>query len=313
MDIKYLETVLAVAKYQSFSLAAEAIPCSQASVSRQVNEVEQALGHALFNRKTKRGIISLTEMGKQVIPEIEAIVERFNALFYLPAEARQTSFRLGILAGLFDYKAKHTLVSHIFTKHPEIHLTLIDASRRSWLSALMTNQIDGMFMHDTQLAENAVPPQAFFRQNGLRYTFLKTQPPSIVFPEKHPLAERKSVAFSELAQECFLFSPLLMRNIASPDDQSRERLEDGFVKSCIQGGFTPKMASLEKSGTDFANLRNASINANGWIYPTFQIKSWCGDETVRFVPVEDPLYFAQYYFVTLDRKPSDIDQKSKAA
>lgn len=53
MEIQYLETVLAVAQYLSFSRAAEEIPCAQSSVSRHVGIVENELGAKIFTRSSK--------------------------------------------------------------------------------------------------------------------------------------------------------------------------------------------------------------------------------------------------------------------
>lgn len=220
-------------------------------------------------------------------------------------EAKQSTYRLGLSAGIFNYKAKYILVSNTFAKHPEINLILEDIDRKSWLNALTTGQVDAMLIYEIIDQSDDAPPSAFSRLSGLRFTFLKEQLPQIVFPKSHPMASRDSVSMEELAQETFLFN----HDLNKVGEQSRDALVCGFLRSCSNAGFTPIIVSQNKTGADFANIRDISIETNGWIYPTFQLKSWCRTKDVTFVPLRGACNKAHFYFVTLERKATAMDKK----
>ena len=297
MEFKYLETVLAVSNYRSFSRAAEEIPCSQASVSRHISDVEKALGYELFNRSTKRGIISLTDQGRLAIPRIEKIVQEYNSLFD-EKSAKQQTYRLGIPAGFFNFKAKHHLISYVFEKYPDIHLSLVDAPQSSWLNMLTANQIDGMLLKSSCQAKGCTDSLPDIQQNGLSCTFLKRQQEHIALPKNHPLATRESVSFAELEHETFLFPRVLAK--------MGEYSHTPFWDNCENYGFVPKIITLEKSDVEYANVRDAAVHLYGCIYPTFQFK-WCCQDNIQYIPIRDSLFQAQFHFVTLDHKPTVLD------
>lgn len=305
MEIEYLETVLAVVKYRSFTRAAEEIPCSQGSVSRQISDVEKALGYPIFNRSTRRGILGLTEEGRAVIPQIEQLVDEYNTLFRKTDVKKQTTYRLGLIAGLYNYKAKYNLVSHAFSCCPDINLVLKDVDRESWMRELTSKSIDGLVLHLLTPSSDDAQTETLSMYSGFRFTFLRKQFPSVVLPKDHRLAGRKSVSIRDLAQETFLFN-YDVRNHAS---ESRDTQAGSFLRSCEEAGFTPKIVSQDKSGIDFANVRDVSIAAHGWIYPTFQIDPWCRSENVVFVPLEDSLNCVRFYFVIPGREPTPADSR----
>ena len=61
MDIRVLKYFLAVAREQSFSVAAERLYLSQPTLSRQIKELEDELGTQLLIRSSKG--VTLTEEG----------------------------------------------------------------------------------------------------------------------------------------------------------------------------------------------------------------------------------------------------------
>lgn len=60
-SLRAVKSFVAAAKYQSFTRAAEALCVTQAAISRQIRELEDSLGVALFRRKGRA--VELTEAG----------------------------------------------------------------------------------------------------------------------------------------------------------------------------------------------------------------------------------------------------------
>ena len=74
MDISALQAFIAVARYESFSKASEALFITQPAVSKRVASLEDELGAQLFNRIARQ--ISLTEAGKQLLPKAQDLVHQ---------------------------------------------------------------------------------------------------------------------------------------------------------------------------------------------------------------------------------------------
>ncbi|MBQ1535668.1 MAG: LysR family transcriptional regulator, partial [Ruminococcus sp.] len=73
MDIRVLKYFLAVAREQSFSVAAQRLFLSQPTLSRQLSELESELGKPLFIRSNKG--VTLTDEGMMLRKRAEEIVE----------------------------------------------------------------------------------------------------------------------------------------------------------------------------------------------------------------------------------------------
>ena len=73
MDVRVLKYFLAVAREQSFSVAAERLYLSQPTLSRQLKELEDELGKPLLIRSNKG--VTLTEEGMMLRKRAEEIVE----------------------------------------------------------------------------------------------------------------------------------------------------------------------------------------------------------------------------------------------
>ena len=65
MEIHQLQYVVAVAKYKSFTQAANAINISQPSLSLQINKLEEELGIKIFERTTRT--VKITPAGADFI------------------------------------------------------------------------------------------------------------------------------------------------------------------------------------------------------------------------------------------------------
>ena len=89
MDIKALSVLLQVTRLGSFASAARAMDVDPSSVSRTVAGIEAELGLRLFERSTRR--LVLTEAGKLYVARIEPLVEELERAHDEAAINRQSS------------------------------------------------------------------------------------------------------------------------------------------------------------------------------------------------------------------------------
>ena len=77
MQINQINAFLAVAELESFSLAAERLHITQPAVSKRIRQLEISVGTALFDRISKRSI--LTPDGKAFRPHAERILQELKS------------------------------------------------------------------------------------------------------------------------------------------------------------------------------------------------------------------------------------------
>src|SRR5690606_12720330 len=85
-----LRTFFAVARYGSFSAAAEVLGVAPSAVNRQVASLEDRLGERLFDRSRGRGGLQLTDVGAVLQARVTAMM---NELLIAEEE-------IGMLRGL---------------------------------------------------------------------------------------------------------------------------------------------------------------------------------------------------------------------
>jgi DNA-binding transcriptional LysR family regulator len=91
MNIRQLETFVAIAQLGSFSAVASRLNASQSTISARIQELEQTLGVALFDRRQRA--VRLTLKGRELLPHAQHAVSAF-------AEIRQRISGSEALSGL---------------------------------------------------------------------------------------------------------------------------------------------------------------------------------------------------------------------
>ncbi|QXI25939.1 LysR family transcriptional regulator [Pseudomonas vanderleydeniana] len=76
MEIRHFRYFLAVARQRNFTRAAEQLDIAPPTLTRQIQDMENALGTRLFLRGQRE--VSLTEAGAALLPEAEATVRQFE-------------------------------------------------------------------------------------------------------------------------------------------------------------------------------------------------------------------------------------------
>src|SRR5215468_9270379 len=74
MELRHLRYFVAAAEAQNVSRAALKLHVSQPALSRQIHDLEEELGFALFERSAKS--VRLTEAGKTFLTEARAVLKR---------------------------------------------------------------------------------------------------------------------------------------------------------------------------------------------------------------------------------------------
>ncbi len=79
MNLNYMETLVAVARYHSFSQAAQALSLTQPAVSKHIALLEQHYGVQLVNRTSRR--VELTDAGRVLYDYAVQIIDAVNRAY----------------------------------------------------------------------------------------------------------------------------------------------------------------------------------------------------------------------------------------
>lgn len=175
-----------VAKKLSFTKAAAELFITQPAVSRHIQEMEQQVGMALFERSGKQ--ISLTRAGEVALRHAEIIQANYRQLEYdLNALKGQRSGGLHI--GASSTVAQYVLppvLAHFHDKYADVAITLISGNTEHIEQALLNKDIEvGIVEGRTHLHQLHYEP------------FLEDEIVLIARAD-HPLAQRDEVTLEEL-------------------------------------------------------------------------------------------------------------------
>jgi len=182
-----LQAFIATAEKGSFRVAAEALHISQPALSRRIDKLEKTLGSRLLERTTRR--VEMTHVGRQFLEEARTALDILDsAVFRLGDEA---ALRRGLVTvAAIPSAAAHLLpdaISVFAARHPGVRVRVIDESANAALSSVLSGESDfGLNFMGSQ------EPNIEFRP-------IRTEPYLLVLRRDHPWADRKSVAWADLA------------------------------------------------------------------------------------------------------------------
>ena len=195
MDISLtkLRYLIAIARAESYSRAAEALNVSQPALSRAVAAIENQYGVVIFERG--RSGARPTKVGAQIIAQIDAFLGGartldYNMRLFGRGEIGHLSLGLGPhLANLLLAR----LGRQVMAAKPRVKLRTIVGPPDTLMQALIGNRIDLFVSPDYY---DPVPPEIELRRLGAVSV-------SLVVRADHPLAGRGPLMFAEIAQGSF--------------------------------------------------------------------------------------------------------------
>jgi LysR family transcriptional regulator, nitrogen assimilation regulatory protein len=188
IDIRQLNTFVAVADNGSYARTAAIVGIAQSALSRQLSALERGIGGRLFHR-TGRGVV-LTELGERMLPRARALVADAAALTDAARQERSQphgEVTLGVVPvasrGLIA-----ALAGELRSLYPEIRLRALEGYSGQVEEWLVSGQIEiaiynryrrGRVAHAEPLARTEV---------------------HLIVRRDHPMARRREVAVRALAE-----------------------------------------------------------------------------------------------------------------
>jgi LysR family transcriptional regulator, benzoate and cis,cis-muconate-responsive activator of ben and cat genes len=219
-ELRHLVYFREVARHLHFRKAAESLSLAQPALSRQVAQLERALGTPLFVRSRRR--VELTPAGRALAERVEPLL---RSLQRVPRDVRAVAEgEVGQLRVAFTGLAMATVLPKILREfhraHPGIRLELTESPTSAQLAALQAGELACGFFHP-----DAPTP-------GIRTRLLLRERNGVLLPVANPLARRAALRLRDLAATPFVLFP-------RPHNPG---FYDRILAAFASAGITPRIA-----------------------------------------------------------------------
>lgn len=259
MELRHLRYFSALAEQLSFTGAANQVHVTQSTLSHQIKQLEDELGHKLFNRIGKR--VTLTEVGQIFLEHVHsalgAVDEGVWALQKTEDVLTTGALRIGTTP-TFNLHIIPTCVALFMEQRQEIFVSVAEMSAINMYDSLLAHELD---------VGVAYRPE---KDIGLHFEPICNEEMTLAVGEHHTLARRRFVRMVELHKRRLVMLP---RTFAT-----RVMLEHCFEVAEIRPIVVAEMNAI---GPMLEIVRKTEIAA---IVPRHAAFS----EGIRSVPIENP-------------------------
>ena len=187
-DINDLIAFRAVAELGNFRKAAESIPISQPAFSRRIEKLENALGTQLLERTTRK--VNLTSVGREFDKQVRHILDALDATLLNirgVAASRMGEVTIASVPSAVNYFVS-SVVKIFHQRYPKTRVRIIDDSANQVLMAVQNGEADfGLNFTGSQ-------------ENDIEFTPILEEHFVAACHKNHPLAQHKSVRWSDLSK-----------------------------------------------------------------------------------------------------------------
>ena len=234
MELRHLRYFVGVADGLSFTKAAQKLRVAQPALSRQIRQLKEEVGVALFERS--RRSVRLTEAGRVFLAEARSLLAQ-SAQAVRAAQntsrAGRGSLNIGYVWGLF-----HTLVPAAVARFrqafPDVAVNLFDLTATQQVAGLTEGRLDAGFVGFAQEVDAA----GLAKQKVGACTFIAA------LPKGHRAARKSTVALGALAQEFFFVI----------SEQNYPGASSSVLAACAEAGFRPKILQTAERGHTILSL-----------------------------------------------------------
>jgi DNA-binding transcriptional LysR family regulator len=219
IEFRHLRYFVAVAEELHFSRAARRLRIAQPPLSQQIRQLEQYIGHALFNRNSRTVALThvgetLLELARHILKRLEEDVETVRRV----GRGEMGSLTVGFI-GSGMLTVLPGLLSSYRLKYPQVELRLCELMTGRLIEAIRRGAVDIGFLRDAGPTD------------GLSVEPILAERYIVALPEKHPLAQRKKVSLTSLKRESLVLFPRELGPLAW----------DKTIKLCEIAGFRPRI------------------------------------------------------------------------
>ncbi|TIQ43569.1 MAG: LysR family transcriptional regulator [Mesorhizobium sp.] len=223
LDLRQIRYFVAVAEAGNVGRAAGQLHISQSPLSRQIIQLEEQLGVALFERAKQR--VRLNAEGKAFLAEARALLAsaaRLEDLGRNLASGAAGSLAIGYVEGAVHAGLVAAMLREFRRDRPDFHLQLRSRRTAAQFEDLRSRVLDLGFVY-------APAPQG---DPDLDSMLVRREPLVLAIPEGDPLVDVIDIRPSHLDGRVWITV------VRQPDDTNRAQ----FLAACVEAGFVPDIA-----------------------------------------------------------------------
>ncbi|KVN14904.1 MULTISPECIES: LysR family transcriptional regulator [unclassified Burkholderia] len=195
MELRHLRYFVAVAEEQNFTRAAERLHIAQPPLSRQIQQLEEALGVMLFERHARP--LKMTDAGRFFYSHAMQLLAQTAELESMTKRIGKIERALSVgYVGSTLYGMLPRIIRRFRAEHGEVELSLSEMSTMDQIRALKEGRIDvgfGRIRHEDP---------------GVRRIVLREERMIVALPDAHPLdAEKPVLSLHDLVSETLIIFP----------------------------------------------------------------------------------------------------------
>lgn len=266
MKLNHIEIFLAVAEYNSFTIAAEKLHLTQPFVSKTIQGLERDLGLYLFIRGNRK--FQITPAGKQLYHDWKYMMSNLEKSI-TNAHLLQTgqNDRLRIGQGQLGLSAGENYILKKLEETKEAINGLEAFMEYDAMSSLIQRLINDEF--DAVIISGHMKPE--MQDFNFKWKILCPSHLAIYVNKRNPLSQRKSLSFSDLKEEQFIV-------FSTEKDHSYLNL---LMSLGNVAGFRPQVSCYIKNESSFS--LNLELN-NGIVLA--DTESHLANEQIKCFPLE---------------------------
>lgn len=195
VELRHLRYFLAVAERLNFTQAAARVHVTQSTLSHQIGQLEEELGHKLFDRSGGR--VTLTAAGELFLPKaIKALAEIDSGIAIINDTTRELTgdLRIGSTPTL-NMEVIPTCLALFAEQHPAMHVLVDEGTADTLIADMRAGRLDLVIAYRP------------FDLDGLLFEPLSTEEIVVVVNANHPWHSRKRVRMVELHRKELVLPP----------------------------------------------------------------------------------------------------------
>ena len=195
MTIQQLKYVIAISESGSYNKAAEILYISQPSLTNSIRDLEREIGVTVFNR-SGRGA-TLTNDGMEFIQYARQVVGQYDRLLEKYGKGGTLKKKFGISTQHYSFAVKSfvEMVKQFGTE--EYEFAIRETRTREVIDDVASGNSEIGILYLSDFNRKAIGK--LLRTNGLEFRHLIGCNPYVYLWKCHPLAGRKTIRFSDLA------------------------------------------------------------------------------------------------------------------
>ncbi len=228
MDLEKLKTFCVMAKTQNFTKAAEELFCSQPSVTKQIQAIEEFVGTKLFDRVGKK--VYLNDRGKIFYEYAKIVLDLTKE--YLLKISQIENLSMGMLSfgtsGLIGTYVLPPILKEFHTLYPNIEINIDINFYDTILERIQSNILEFAFISE---------PKELIRDKVITYRPFLEEEMVLILPVFHKFSQKDEVSLEELQGETLL--------ISNPHSATRSFLEKKLKELNIKFRRVIEMGNIE--------------------------------------------------------------------